>query len=96
MTISTIGKVRLFLKRHQRINADISSPWRPWYTPIHYSFLIDDPCVYCGYPRDTFDHITPVSAGGKTADNFAPACLKCNREKKDMSLLHFLIDRITK
>lgn len=43
-------------------------------------------CQYCGheYPSKdlTFDHVIPVSQGGKKGwDNIVPACMDCNRKK---------------
>jgi hypothetical protein len=44
----------------------------------------DGNCVYCGKPADSVDHIMPRSRGGSdTIDNLAPACMDCNRRKKD-------------
>ncbi len=56
------------------------------------SILRCDPCVYCGGPADTIDHIQPVSSnGGLQWDNLAPACRACNSGKKDRPLLQYLI-----
>ena len=39
-------------------------------------------CLYCGEPRFlTRDHIVPVSAGGKAANNIFPVCWECNSAK---------------
>jgi 5-methylcytosine-specific restriction endonuclease McrA len=51
-----------------------------------------DPCVYCGGPTDTVDHIRPVSLGGPNHwTNLAPACRPCNSGKKDRRLLSYLL-----
>lgn len=53
-----------------------------------------DPCVYCGAPSDSVDHIDPVSSGGMSQwDNLAPACRLCNSTKGAKPLLRFLIYR---
>lgn len=37
------------------------------------------PCVYCGAPSTTVEHLVPVVAGGgDTSDNLAPCCGPCN------------------
>lgn len=53
-----------------------------------------DPCVYCGSPSGSVDHIHPIIAGGDSRwDNLAPACRACNSQKNSASLLHFLLRR---
>jgi HNH endonuclease/Terminase large subunit, T4likevirus-type, N-terminal len=41
------------------------------------------PCVYCGAPATTVDHVMPVSRGGAELDpaNCVPACADCNGRK---------------
>lgn len=45
-------------------------------------------CAYCGAPHDlTFDHVTPVSRGGKTHwENILTACSPCNLKKGGKTL----------
>ena len=47
-------------------------------------------CVYCGCNNRktlTLDHVLPQSKGGKdTWDNLVTCCLRCNREKSDLTL----------
>jgi 5-methylcytosine-specific restriction endonuclease McrA len=52
-------------------------------------------CVYCGIRGDlTMDHIVPISGGGRhDALNIAPACLRCNVQKKALSVDVFLSRR---
>jgi 5-methylcytosine-specific restriction endonuclease McrA len=39
-------------------------------------------CVYCGALATGFDHLHPVSKGGRNiAENLAPACFPCNARK---------------
>lgn len=50
-------------------------------------------CAYCPAPATTWDHIVPVSKGGRTAPgNMLPACNSCNSRKKALDVNDF-IDR---
>lgn len=51
-------------------------------------------CAYCCIrPATTWDHIVPVSDGGRTEPgNILPACRSCNSKKKTMNVFDF-IDR---
>lgn len=54
--------------------------------------VLADPCVYCGGPADTLDHIEPLSAGGDHDwTNLAGACRPCNSRKERRPLLTFLL-----
>lgn len=58
------------------------------------AFIANDPCVYCGGPSHGVDHIIPIAHGGThTPDDLAPCCLDCNRRKKTLPMLHFLLAR---
>ena len=49
------------------------------------------PCIYCGRPASTIDHIIPRCAGGTDApSNRAPACQGCNSRKGRRSVERFL------
>ena len=53
-----------------------------------------DPCVYCGEPSESTDHIHPTCEGGVNSwVNFAPTCIKCNNSKGSLSLLGFMLNR---
>lgn len=44
--------------------------------------LYGKPCVECGEPSDSIDHIIPLSRGGTNdISNLQPMCLKCNIKK---------------
>lgn len=44
--------------------------------------LLGQPCVYCGHPADTVEHLTPRALGGTNdRDNLAPACRRCNERR---------------
>lgn len=49
----------------------------------------NDPCVYCGLPATTIDHIEPLSKGGsrRSLQNWAPMCSGCNNNKGNTSVL---------
>lgn len=51
-------------------------------------------CIYCGRPipfsEFTIDHIIPLRRGGTSkVSNTVCACLECNRQKRDLSVLEF-------
>ena len=61
-----------------------------------------DPCVYCGEVpicgrSNSRDHIIPRSIlkGVELDMNIAPACLRCNVAKDNMTLLQYLLQRAT-
>lgn len=65
-------QVRVREYNSKRINTDIQSRF------------IGQPCVSCGKPADTIDHIVPLSkGGGNEDDNLQPMCWDCNRAKGD-------------
>lgn len=48
-------------------------------------------CAYCPAPARTWDHIVPVSQGGRTEPaNIVPACVSCNSRKKDREVEEFI------
>lgn len=60
----------------------------PWWRAV----LMADPCVYCGDKAAGLDHIRPRARGGSDQwDNRAPACRDCDTEKRDSSLIVFLL-----
>jgi 5-methylcytosine-specific restriction endonuclease McrA len=53
--------------------------------------LFDGGCAYCDEPAETWDHVIPVSKGGKTEPaNILPACVRCNSSKRDRDLDEWL------
>jgi len=45
--------------------------------------LFDGGCAYCDQSADTWDHVVPVSKGGKTVPgNILPSCVVCNSSKR--------------
>jgi hypothetical protein len=56
----------------------------------------NDPCIYCGRPSDSWDHMDAkgvhgTAAGG--APNRARACQRCNHDKGIAPLLMYLVFR---
>lgn len=52
-------------------------------------------CAYCNNSFECFDHVTPLSRGGKhSIENLVPACTTCNSSKHAKSLLRFLMERV--
>lgn len=57
----------------------------------HLLELFEGMCAYCGAPADTWDHIYPVSRGGKTTPgNILPACRSCNSSKGDQDVCDWI------
>ena len=55
-------------------------------------FAVLDPCVYCGKPSETVEHVIPLSKGGKDSMlNRARACFLCNQSRGSTGLLKFLL-----
>lgn len=51
-----------------------------------------DPCVYCGRPGESIDHIQPQCQGGLNRWwNYAAACKSCNSNKGHASVLEFML-----
>ena len=75
---------------------------RRGYTPKYARILRQDPCVYCGGPGGTIEHIKPRSLfsvvtsanQGESKDhwtNLASSCYKCNQDRGKRGLLIFLL-----
>lgn len=48
-------------------------------------------CAYCPAPATTWDHVVPVSQGGRTIPgNIVPACTSCNSRKNDLDVYDFI------
>ena len=80
----------------------------PWGQTLYGSYKAfirnNDPCTYCGkLPVSgtlakgqkhihTFDHVFPVSKGGRDRNNMTVACYGCNHRKGSLLPLHFLLE----
>jgi 5-methylcytosine-specific restriction endonuclease McrA len=68
------------------MESDFHARWR--------RILFADPCPYCGGAVETIDHILARSRGGTDHwTNVTGACRACNRAKRDLPLLIFLMRR---
>ena len=57
---------------------------------VYREVLASGPCVYCGNPATTADHVRPLSRGGHEAEyNLVPACSPCNFGKGARLLIHW-------
>ena len=51
-------------------------------------------CVYCESPATTWDHIIPVSEGGRTTPgNIVPCCRPCNSSKKSKDVFEWMDEK---
>jgi ribosomal protein L34E len=56
----------------------------------------NEKCAYCQDAATTWDHIIPISKGGKSiSGNVVPCCFSCNSSKKDQDL-HDWIEKTNK
>lgn len=68
------------------METDFHARWR--------RILFSDPCPYCGSPVETIDHILARARGGTDHwTNVTGACRACNRAKRDLPLLVFVMRR---
>lgn len=77
---------------HDRLDPCYTSEFR------HIQWHVVPLCTYCGARLCrrslTRDHVTPSSRGGaSTPDNLVPCCGPCNRQKADLPLWRFLLER---
>lgn len=68
---------------------------------IPYQYMTLDPCVYCGKPSNSWDHLDPKTKFSTRrfkyekrpdvrANNMARACHPCNNKKGSVSLILFI------
>lgn len=56
---------------------------------------LGEPCVYCGEPGMTWEHVTPISLGGaKGILNRVRACLKCNNSRSSKPFIVWMLLRV--
>lgn len=75
-------------RRAREVNAETNLV-----TKQDYAKLRRLPCVYCGSTEQIeIDHIQALNRGGRhSIGNLAPACLPCNRSKKDLFVMEWRI-----
>lgn len=82
----------LYTRRARKYAARVAGPVP---VSVYLNVLAAGPCVYCGKPAVTVDHITPLSRGGHEAGyNLAPACWACNQSKNDRFLTEWKPERV--
>jgi len=66
-------------RRARKLAAQVAGPVPPG---TYAEVLASGPCVYCGAPATTVDHVVPLARGGHEAEyNLVPACGTCNFSK---------------
>lgn len=79
LTCSGRASVYNARRRIRRLAAQIDGPLP---RKVYLAILASGPCVYCGKPATSIDHVRPLSRGGQeTASNLVPACAHCNSTK---------------
>lgn len=51
------------------------------YNLMYSQDVATEPCVYCGGRSDSWEHVTPVSLGGRRGNNLVRACRECNMSR---------------
>ena len=65
----------------------------PYYAIESLTETFGGACAYCNAPAASFDHIIPISKGGKTIPgNMVPCCLACNSSKGNKNVSSWLRD----
>jgi hypothetical protein len=86
------NRAQLNARRARKLAAQIAGPVP---AAVYAAVLASGPCVYCGAPATTADHVRPLARGGyEAADNLVPACLPCNSSKSDRLLIEWWPDRV--
>lgn len=53
--------------------------------------IFDGKCAYCLQVANSWDHIVPISQGGRTTPgNIVPACNKCNSSKNNQDVFEWM------
>lgn len=59
------------------------------------SRLLIMPCLYCGSPSESIDHIIPLALGGThSIGNLAPSCKPCNLSKGSKFLAQWKLSKL--
>lgn len=90
------------LRKYVQAWQAVNRPGREEYKKVgaardYVSMIMNDPCVYCGFPSEAVDHIVAVSRGGSgCVQNLAPVCKSCNSSKQTKDVLNFMLYRLAK
>jgi len=71
-------------RRARKLDAEVTGPVP---SSAYAVILVSGPCVYCGAPAKTVDHVRPLARGGaEHVSNLVPACKACNCQKNNRLL----------
>lgn len=81
-------------RRARRRAAEVSGPLP---RSVYQEVISSGPCVYCGLPATTADHVRPLARGGhEAACNLVPACAFCNNSKNSRLLTQWNPQKVTR
>jgi 5-methylcytosine-specific restriction endonuclease McrA len=87
-----MDRARNNARRARKRAAEVAGPVP---ASVYAAIRAEGPCVYCGAPADTVEHITPLARGGwECPDNLVPACASCNSSKGPKLLTEWMPDRV--
>ena len=79
-------------RRARKLAAEVVGPVPP---EVYEAIRASGPCVYCGQPATTVDHVRPLARGGWEHEaNLVPACGSCNYSKCARLLTEWRPDRV--
>lgn len=79
-------------RRARERGAQVSGPVP---STVYAAIRASGPCVYCGDPATTVDHVVPLSRGGREhEDNLVPSCNPCNLAKYNRLLREWDAERV--
>ena len=89
------GKSKLRTRNHQRRDGYVLWEYQDEKRAMQ---LYEKRCGYCGtlinYKTVEFDHIVPISKGGKTIpENMIPSCMPCNNNKRAKDVYSWLYSK---
>jgi hypothetical protein len=80
LIIREIDRLESQLTKARYLQAEATLTLIEWLDTLHHFRW---QCAYCGErPFQVMSHVTPLPAGGTTADNCVPACYPCIRLKR--------------
>lgn len=82
------------MRRARKLGAQIIGPIS---RKVYAAILAAGPCVYCGTPATSVDHVRPLARGGLEIEaNLVPACDRCNSGKRDRLLTEWRPERVAR
>ena len=87
LTCSGRGLAGVHARRARKLATEVAGPVPP---SVYRKVRSSGPCVYCGGPATTADHVRPLPRGGHEAEyNLVPACGPCNYGKGGRLLIEW-------